>query len=100
MARLPSDEFERPVVILTGLGIPTAVSTAMEAYMFLSDWPRSSRDAVHALACKACLAAVRGDIEPETARGLFASWAERNDIMALDAASFAMARRAGPHGTA
>lgn len=100
MARLPSDEFERPVVILTGVGIPTAVSTAMEAYMFLSDWPRSSRDAVHALACKACLAAVRGDIESETARGLFASWAERNDILALEAAAFAVGRRTGPHGTA
>lgn len=100
MARLPSDEFERPVVILTGLGIPTAVSTAMEAYMFLSDWPRNARDAVHALACKACLAAVRGDIGAETARGLFASWAEKNDILALEAAAFASSRSTGPHGTA
>lgn len=100
MARLPSDEFERPVVILTGLGIPTAVSTAMEAYMFLSDWPRNNRDAVHAFARKACLAAVRGDIEPETARGLFASWAEKNGIIALEAAAFAIGRRTGPHGMA
>ncbi len=100
MARLPSDEFERPVLILTGLGIPTAVSTAMEAYMFLLDWPRNSRDAVHALAGKACLAAMRGDIETETARSLFASGAERHDILALDAATFASRRRTGPHGTA
>ncbi|KRE04330.1 hypothetical protein ASE61_25680 [Bosea sp. Root670] len=97
---MPSDEFERPVVILTGLGIPTAVSTAMEAYMFLTDWPKSERDAVHSLACKSCLAAMRGDIEADTARGLFASWAEKNDILALDAVAFAGSRRTGPHGTA
>lgn len=45
--------------------------------MFLTDWPLAQRDATHSLALKGCLAAVRGDIEIETARGLFASWAER-----------------------
>ncbi|UZF93256.1 DUF982 domain-containing protein [Bosea sp. NBC_00550] len=100
MALTPSDEFERPVVILTGLGIPTAVSSAMEAYMFLADWPKSQRDPGHAFAVKACLAAVRGEIEPETAKGLFASWAEKQDILAPDIAAFASSGRKGSHGTA
>lgn len=100
MAFMPSDEFERPVVILTGFGIPTAVSSAMEAYMFLADWPKSQRDAAHAFAAKACLAAVRGTIQPDTAKGLFASWAEKNDILAPNCAAFASSRRTGSHGTA
>lgn len=99
MAPIPSDEFERPVVILTGLGHPTAVSSAMEAYMFLADWPQDRRDAAHAFTARACLGAVRGDIETETARGLFASWAERHDLLAPDIAAFA-SRQAGSHGRA
>lgn len=95
---LPLDQFERPVVILTRFGVPTAVSSAMEAYMFLTDWPIAQRDAIHALALKGCLAAVRGDIETETARGLFASWAERRDILAPDVAAFVRSRRGSSHG--
>lgn len=100
MALTSFDDFERPVVILAGLGIPTAVSTPMEAYMFLVDWPKSKRDAVHTFALKACLAAIRGEIEPETAKGLFTSWAERQDILAPDFAAFVRGRRQGSHGTA
>lgn len=69
----PTDQCERPVVILTRFGVPTAVSSAMEAHMFLTDWPASQRGAAHSLALKGCLAGVRGDIETETAGGLFAS---------------------------
>jgi len=97
---LSPDQFQRPVVILTGLGFPTAVSSVMEAYMFLADWSSSKRDACHRLVVKASLAALNGDIEAETARGLFASWAEKNDILAPDAAAFATSRRTGSHGTA
>lgn len=100
MAHGPSDEFERPIVILTGFGHPTAISSAMEAYMFLVDWPQTKRDGAYRLALKGCLGAVRGDIEPETARGIFVSWAERQDILAPDVAAFARSRRAGSHGTA
>lgn len=100
MAQMPSDDFERPVIILAGAGIPTAVSSAMEAYMFLTDWPKSQRDTAHVFALKACLAAVRGEIEADTARGLFASWAEKQDILAPDVAVFTSSRRQGSHGTA
>lgn len=100
MAVLPSDEFQRPVVVLTDFGHPTAISTAMEAYMFLADFPPSRQDAIHKMTAKACLAAVGGEIETETARGLFASWAERNDILAPDVAAFASGGRKGSHGVA
>lgn len=95
-----SDDFERPVVILTGLGHPAAIASAMEAYMFLTDWPASRRDAVHGFALKACLAAIRGEIEADTARGLFASWAEKHDLLAPNVAAFAGGRREGSRGHA
>lgn len=94
-----NEQFERPVIILTAFGIPTAVSSAMEAYMFLTDWPTSRRDPAHAFAMKGCLAAVRGEVEPETARGLFSSWAERRGILATDFAAFISSQHGRPHGT-
>lgn len=33
MVLTPSDELQRPVVVLAGLGIPAAISSAMEAYV-------------------------------------------------------------------
>lgn len=97
---MTTDEFERPVVILTGLGHPAAIASAMEAYMFLADWPVSRRDPVHGFALKACLAAIRGEIEPDTARGLFTSWAEKHDLLAPDVAAFAGSRKEGSRGHA
>lgn len=94
----PSDHFERPVIIWTAFGVPAAVSSAMEAYMFLTEWPPSDRDGAHALALKGCLGAVRGEIEAETARGMFASWAERQEILALDAAAFVRSGPGNSHG--
>lgn len=95
-----SDEFERPVVILTGLGHPTAIASAMEAYMFLADWPASKRDPAHGFAMKTCLAAVRGEVEADTARSLFASWAEKHDLLAPDAVAFVGNRNEGSRGFA
>jgi hypothetical protein len=39
------------------------------------------RDA-HSMALKACSAALRGDIEAETAHGFFAAFAEKHDLLA------------------
>lgn len=97
---MTSDDFERPVVIVTGLGHPAAIASAMEAYMFLADWPANRRDAVHGFALKACLAAIRGEIEADTARGLFASWAEKHDLLAPDVAAFASSGKEGSRGHA
>ncbi|KRE02295.1 hypothetical protein ASE63_08015 [Bosea sp. Root381] len=97
---MKNDLFERPVIILTGLGHPTAVSSVMEAYMFLADWPTSKRDPAHGFAMKACLAALRDEVEAETARGLFASWAERENILAPDLSPFIRSWRVGSPGAA
>ncbi len=54
----------------------------MDAYRHLAEWLASLRDAAHSVALRACSAALRGDIEAETARGLFAAFAEKHDLMA------------------
>lgn len=54
----------------------------MDAYRHLAEWPASLRDTAHSMALKACSAALRGEIEAETARGLFAAFAEKHDLLA------------------
>jgi len=78
------DVFKDPVTILVGLGFPAEVRTVMDAYRHLAEWPASMQDAVHSIALKACGAALRGEIEAETARGLFAAFAEKHDLLAPD----------------
>jgi len=95
-----TERFERPVVILVGLGHPAAISSVMEAYMFLVDWPPGKRAPAHQLAIKSCLAAMRGDVDAETVRGIFVALAERYDILAPDAAVFTASFRERPQGRA
>lgn len=78
------DMFRQPVTILVGLGFPAEVQTVMDAYRHLVEWPSVNRDTAHSVALKACSAALRGDIEAETARGLFAAFAEKHDLLAPD----------------
>ncbi|AAK90428.2 hypothetical protein EN41_27020 [Agrobacterium tumefaciens] len=78
------DLFRRPVTILVGLGFPAEVRSVMDAYRHLAEWPASLRDTAHSIALKACRAALRGEIEAETARGLFAAFAEKHDLLAPD----------------
>lgn len=76
------DMFREPVIILIGLGFPAKVRTVMDAYRHLVEWPASMRDTAYSVALKACGAALRGEIEAETARGLFAAFAEKHDLLA------------------
>lgn len=79
------DMFREPVIILVGLGFPAKVRTVMDAYRHLVEWPASMRDTAYSVALKACGAALRGEIEAETARGLFAAFAEKHDLLAPEA---------------
>ncbi|WP_367272508.1 DUF982 domain-containing protein [Mesorhizobium sp.] len=79
--------FEKPVTILTGLGMPTKIESAAEAYALLADWPRASRTAAHDIAAKACRAAMDGEIDAETARATFVAFARRNDLLAPQTSS-------------
>ncbi|MGF6157365.1 hypothetical protein M2267_002624 [Ensifer sp. KUDG1] len=76
------DMFERPVGILVGLGFPVEIRSVMDAYRLLVEWRHSSGDAAHSMALKACLAALRGEVEAETVRGLFVAFAERHHLLA------------------
>ncbi|KQV80513.1 DUF982 domain-containing protein [Rhizobium sp. Root1220] len=78
------DTFKTPVTVLIGLGIPTPVKSVLHAYQLLMDWPAASRDGAHAVAANACLTALNGLVEAETARGLFVAFAERHDVLAPD----------------
>lgn len=87
------DMFRQPVSILVGLGFPAEVRGVMDAYRHLAEWPASQRDGAHSVALKACNAALQGEIEPETVRGLFAAFAEKHDLLALEADLVAVSRR-------
>ncbi|MND25867.1 hypothetical protein D3C80_163030 [compost metagenome] len=89
------DMFKHPVSILVGLGFPTKVRSVMDAYRHLCEWPASLRDSAHSVALKACGAALRGEIEAETVRGLFAAFAEKHDLLApeIDAIAASHLRR-------
>ncbi|SCB38313.1 DUF982 domain-containing protein [Rhizobium lusitanum] len=87
------DMFKQPVSILVGLGFPAEVRSVMDAYRHLVDWPASQRDGAHSVALKACSAALRGEIEAETARGLFAAFAEKHDLLAPETNVIAASRR-------
>ena len=89
------DMFKQPVSILVGLGFPAEVRSVMDAYRHLCEWPASLRDSAHSVALKACSAALSGEIEAETARGLFAAFAEKHDLLApeIDAIAVSHLRR-------
>ncbi len=86
------DMFSQPVSILVGLGFPTEVRSATDAYRHLGEWPVRLRDSAHSMALKACGAALRGEIEAETARGLFAAFAEKHDLLAPETNVIAASR--------
>ncbi|SCX31921.1 DUF982 domain-containing protein [Agrobacterium rosae] len=94
------DMFRQPVSIMVGLGFPAEVRSVMDAYRHLVEWPPSQRDSVHSVALKACSAALRGEIEAETARGFFAAFAEKHDLIAPETNSIAawrLRRDKDPH---
>jgi hypothetical protein len=93
------DMFDKPVTILLGLGIPTEVKSVMHAYQILMDW-RNAADPSRQLALKACKAAIRGEIQAETARAIFVAFAERNDLLAPEIGSLVAQcgkRNSDPH---
>ncbi len=86
------DMFRQPITILIGLGFPAEVRDVMGAYRHLVEWPALQRDGAHSVALKACSAALRGEIEAETVRGLFAAFAEKHDLLAPETDVIAASR--------
>jgi hypothetical protein len=82
---LPMDNyaFEEPVAVIVGLGFVREVGDAMQAFTFLNEWqPFASKKASHAMALKACKAALCGEVDAETARSVFAEFARSNHLLA------------------
>ena len=70
--------FNKPVSILVGLGYPAKIYSAREAYEYLLDRPTIAASKAQSVALKVCKAALKGEVDPETARSAFVAFAERN----------------------
>ncbi|WFP74992.1 DUF982 domain-containing protein [Mesorhizobium sp. WSM4906] len=79
-----AEPFEKPIRIWVGLGFPRQLNTVADAYQFVIDWCGNSPEQKAAI--RACRAALAGDIDAETARGVFAAFARRKDILIEDGA--------------
>ena len=75
------DMFKQPV-ILGRSRFRAEVGSVMDAYPHLCEWPASLRNTAQLMALNGCGGAVRGGIEAETARGHFAAFAEKHDLLA------------------
>jgi hypothetical protein len=74
--------FEKPLRVWVGLGFPRQINTVVDAYQFALDWGGNSPE--QRAAVKSCKAALCGDIDAETARGVFAAFARKKDILVED----------------
>ena len=71
--------FEKPVRVWVGLGFPRQLNTVADAYQFVTDWCGNSPE--QRAAIRACKAALTGDVDAETARGVLIAFARRKDIL-------------------
>ncbi|MBZ9986460.1 DUF982 domain-containing protein [Mesorhizobium sp. BH1-1-5] len=77
-----SKPFENPISVWVGMGFPRQLNTVVDAYQFATDWCGNSPEQKAAI--RACRAALVGDIDAETARGIFAAFARKKDILIED----------------
>ena len=77
-----SSSFEKPVRVWVGLGFPRQLNTVADAYQFAVDWCGNSPEQKAAI--RACKAALAGDVDSETARGIFVAFARKKDILVED----------------
>ena len=86
--------FEKPVRVWVGLGFPRQINTVFDAYQFLLDWCGNSPEQKAAM--RACKAALAGDVDSETARGVFVAFARKKDILVEDGTMPPMTTRVSP----
>lgn len=77
--------FEKPVWVWVGPGFPHQLNTVADAYQFVLEWCGNSPK--QRAAMRACKAALVGDVDPETARGVFAAFARKKDILMEEGAT-------------
>lgn len=67
------------------VGLPSRkIDSVQEALAMLNEWAPPKPDGAAAVALEACKVAIAGEIDAETARGLFVAFARRNDLLAPD----------------
>jgi hypothetical protein len=86
--------FEKPVRVWVGLGFPRKINTVVDAHQLLLDWCGNSPEQKAAM--RACKAALAGDVDPETARGVFVAFARKKDILVEDGTMPPMTTRVSP----
>lgn len=74
--------FEKPVRVWVGLGFPRQLNTVVDAYQFVLEWCGNSPEQKAAI--RACKAALSGEVDAETARGVFVAFARKKDILFED----------------
>lgn len=74
--------FDKPIRVWTGLGFPRQLNTVADAYQMLMDWCGNSPEQKAAI--RACKAALVGEIDAETARGVFIAFACKKDLLVED----------------
>jgi hypothetical protein len=75
--------FEKPVLVWVGLGFPRQLNTVVDAYQVAREWCGNSPE--QRAAIRACKAALSGEVDAETARGVFTAFARKKDILVEDA---------------
>lgn len=74
-----SKPFDTPIRVWVGLGFPRQLNTVADAYQFAMEWCGNSPE--QKAAVRACKAALVGDVDLETARGIFVAFARKKDIL-------------------
>jgi hypothetical protein len=77
-----AQSFEKPIRVWVGLGFPRQLNTVVDAYQFAMEWGGNSPE--QRAAIRACKAALSGDVDAETARGVFCAFARKKDILVRD----------------
>jgi len=76
--------FERPLIVFVGLGFPRQLNNATDALQVLNELPHSYHGPAHAAAVRACKAAIAGEVEAETARGIVEAYSRQHGMLAQD----------------
>jgi hypothetical protein len=89
-----SKPFEQPVRVWVGLGFPRQINSVVDAYQFLLGWCGNSPEQKAAI--RACKAALAGDVDADTARGVFVAFARKKDILVEDGTMPPIVTRGSP----
>ncbi len=74
-----SQPFKEPVHVWVGLGFPRQLNSVVDAYQFAMEYCGNSPE--QRAAIRACKAALTGDVDTETARGVFVAFARKKGLV-------------------